>query len=145
MNTPKVLIADADEVYRRKLRDFITEKKDFEVIDVGSGEAAVNVAVQKLPSVVLLEIVLPDISGVEVCRKLKSDEKLKSIPLIIHTAKTELNDRLSAFVVGAHKYLPKPCKLSKLDYIYDSLLDALQLYDNQRPSIATEINRMRLS
>jgi DNA-binding response OmpR family regulator len=129
MNPPKVLIADADEVYRRQLRDFIIEKNDFDVIDVGSGEAAVNVAIKMLPSVVLLEIVLPDISGIEVCRKLKSDKKLKSIPVIIHTAKTGLNDRLSAYVVGAYKYLAKPCKL---DLIYNSLLGALQPYENQK-------------
>jgi len=141
MNPAKILIADADEVYRRQLRNFLNEKNDFDVIDVGSGEAAVNVAVKMLPSVVLLEIVLPDMSGIEVCRKLKSNEQLKFIPVIIHTAKTGLYDRLNAYVVGAHKYLSKPCEL---DYIYDSLLGALPLYDNQRSSITTEINRMRL-
>lgn len=140
MNTPKVLIADADDVYRRQLKNFLTEKQDFEVIDVGSGEAAVNVAVKLLPSVVLLEIVLPDMSGIEVCRKLKSDEQLKFIPVIIHTAKTGLSDRLSAYIAGAHNYLEKPCEP---DFIYDSLLGALQPYDNQRKSIATEIERMR--
>jgi len=114
----------------------------YEVFDVGSGESAVNVAVEKLPSAVLIDIMLPDMSGIEVCRKLKSDNQLKYVPVIIHTAKIGLIDRLGAFLAGAHRYLAKPCNL---DDIYDCLQGVLWPYSNQRTSKATEIDRMRPS
>jgi DNA-binding response OmpR family regulator len=142
MEQPTVLIADADEVYRRHVRDFLTRMDNFAVFDVGSGETAVNIAVQKQPSVVMLDLLLPDISGIEVCRKLKSDEKLRHIPVIIHTAKIGLRDRLSAFIAGAHEYLAKPCNL---DDIYYSLQGALRQYEYQRASMATTIDRMSRS
>ncbi|MFA6451832.1 MAG: response regulator, partial [bacterium] len=77
MKLQKVLIADADDIYRRQVREFLVEKEHFDVYDVGCGETAVSVAAKMLPSVVLLEIMFPDMSGIEVCRKLKSDEQLK--------------------------------------------------------------------
>jgi two-component system, OmpR family, phosphate regulon response regulator PhoB len=140
VTTPKVLIADADEVYRRQLRDFLSEKDNFTIYDVGSGETALITALKNPPSVVLLEIALPDMSGIEVCRKLKSNDQLKLIPVIIHSVKIGLKDRLSAYVVGAHKYLAKPCKM---DEIYECLQGALRPNDNQSGLIAMEMDRMR--
>ena len=140
VNPHKILIADADEVYRSHLRDFLTEKEDFAIYDVGSGAAAVNSAVKNPPNVVLLDIALPDISGIEVCRKFKTDDQLKFIPVIIHTAQIGFKDRLSAFLAGAHKYLSKPCNLND---IYDCLQGVLRPSDNQSTSIAAVIDRIR--
>ena len=142
MNLPKVLIADADEVYRRHLRNFLAEKDNFTIYDVGSGESAMNVAVKDQPNVVLLDIMLPDMSGIEVCRKLKTYERLKFVPVIIHTARIGLKDKLSFYLVGAHEYLAKPCNP---DYIYESLQTALHLCYGQMFSLATVIERIRRS
>lgn len=126
MDSPKVLIADADESYRRYLSEFLTRKDDFSVFDVGNGELAVDVAAKELPNVIVLDIILPDMSGFDLCKKLKSDERLKYIPVIIHSASAGFRVRLNAFVAGAHKYLSKPCSMED---IYSSVRGALRIYD----------------
>lgn len=141
MSSKKILIADADDVYRHHLRDFLIKKEGFAVFDVGNGETAVNIAIQKKPSLVVLNLDLPDMSGIEVCRKLKSDDQLKSIPVIIYTPRIVLKELLSAFVAGAQEYLAKP---SDMDDIYFSLRKTLLQYDDKSNETATEMNRMRL-
>lgn len=126
MSQIKLLIADADEVYRSKLRVYLEEKEDFEISEMGTGATVWNAAKTNQPSAVLLEIALPDINGIDVCKKIKSDDQLKFIPVIIHTANTKLEDRLNAFLMGANKYIEKPCKPED---IYACIKNVLRSYD----------------
>jgi DNA-binding response OmpR family regulator len=140
MATKNILIADADKLYRRQLRDFILTKDDFAIFDVGSGGTAVNVAAKTKPSVVLLDIMLPDMNGIEVCRKIKTNEQSKNTPVIIHTSKTGMHERLRAFLAGANRYIEKPCEL---DIIYDCLQGFITPYTrNNNLSVNDDFNRM---
>lgn|GEM_PF-2356132 len=120
-----ILIADADKLYRQKLRELFLAKDDFAVFDVGSGETAVTFATEKKPNVVLLDIMLPDMNGIEVCRKIKMNDQSKYMPIIIHTAKTGMHERLRAFLAGANRYIEKPCEF---DVVYDCLQGVITPY-----------------
>lgn len=131
MNHSKLLIADADELYRRHVRDYLMEMDCFDIFDVGSAETAMNTAIENQPDVVLIDIMLPDMSGIEVCRKIKLINHLKPTPVIIHTANICQKDRLSAFLAGAHVCLEKPCNLEEL---YECLQGVLRSYGTQGKS-----------
>src|SRR3989344_8676568 len=80
----KVLIVE-DEVKIAGLLKQKLEKEEFEVLMAGDGEEGVNLATKKIPDIILLDLILPKMNGVEVLERLEADEKTKSIPVIILT------------------------------------------------------------
>lgn len=73
-----------------------------------NGEEGLKKAEADNPDVILLDLMLPQISGLEVCRLLSANEKTRNIPIIILTAKRELSTKLSSFVAGAKRFITKP-------------------------------------
>lgn len=88
--------------------------EDFELIMATSGEAALEVLEEDIPDLILLDINLTGIDGIETCKKIKEDEKLQNIPIIFLTAKTDIDDIVLGFEVGAVDYVTKPFNKSEL-------------------------------
>jgi diguanylate cyclase (GGDEF)-like protein len=87
---------------------------DFDVIPVTSGQKALETIAQEKISLVLLDIVMPEMDGYEVCLKLKSDPATESIPIIFVTAKTDEESIAQAYSAGASDYVSKPLKRSEV-------------------------------
>ena len=102
-----ILIVD-DEADIRELVEFNLNRDGYNVISASSGERAVEKAIQKLPDLVLLDLMLPGIDGLGVCKKLKSDTKTQNIPIIMLTAKGEEIDIVTGLELGADDYVTKP-------------------------------------
>lgn len=102
----RILFVD-DEPDLVKVTTFRLKKAGYEVIAAINGEEALAVAGKDNPDVILLDLRLPLISGYEVCRRIKSDEKLKHIPVILFTASTQ-DIVAKAKELGAEDYLLKP-------------------------------------
>ncbi len=83
---------------------------DYEVFFAISGEEAMEIALNRRIDLILLDIMMPDVDGYEVCRLLKLEPRLAEIPVIFVTAKTELEDEAKGFAVGAVDYIAKPIK-----------------------------------
>ncbi len=66
------------------------------------------------PDVVLLDVMLPDLSGIEVCRRLRADSAWRDVPIVMLTARTEENDRVAGFEAGADDYVVKPFSVREL-------------------------------
>jgi diguanylate cyclase (GGDEF)-like protein/PAS domain S-box-containing protein len=81
---------------------------DFQVTVANHGERGIAIARKTTPHVILLDVMMPDIDGYEVCKRLKEDEKTADIPVIFLTAKAEQEDLLKGFAVGAVDYVTKP-------------------------------------
>jgi two-component system, NtrC family, sensor kinase len=79
-----------------------------------SGEVALNLVKQNKPDLILLDVMMPGISGFEVCQKIKADESTKNIPVIFITAKTEQKDIVEGFSLGAVDYIAKPFNLEEV-------------------------------
>lgn len=79
-----------------------------------SGQKALNIAAEKQPDLILLDVMMPGLSGYEVCGKLKENEATRDIPVIFLTAKTEVEDIMQAFEVGAVDYVTKPFKAKEV-------------------------------
>ena len=103
----KIMVVD-DEVDIRELIKFNLEKEGFDVIPVSDGESALVEAKLRNPDLIILDVMLPGIDGVEVCFKLKSDSAYKSIPIVMLSAKSDESDQLVGLKIGADDYLVKP-------------------------------------
>jgi len=89
---------------------------------VGGGREALTVVPEQRPDLVLLDLMLPDVSGVEICRKLKGDAATRDIPIVMVTAKGDEVDRVVGFELGADDYVVKPYSLRELLLRVDAVL-----------------------
>ncbi|MFZ5445559.1 MAG: response regulator [Myxococcota bacterium] len=102
-----VLIVD-DERDLASLVEFNLQQAGLEASIALTGEQALSLAKQRVPDVVLLDLMLPDISGKEVCRRLRAEPRTKDVPIVMLTARGEELDRVEGFEVGADDYVTKP-------------------------------------
>jgi len=102
-----VLVVD-DEQHIIELIEFNLRKEGYTVVTVQSGESALEAAVDSAPSLIVLDLMLPGIDGLTVCRKLKADPDTASIPIIMLTARSDDADVVTGLELGADDYLTKP-------------------------------------
>jgi two-component system phosphate regulon response regulator PhoB len=109
----RVLIVD-DERDLCRLLDFNLRQEGFETEVALTGEEALAAARRKVPDLVLLDLMLPDIPGTEVCKQLKAGERTRQARVIMLTAKGEEVDRVVGFQLGADDYVTKPFSVREL-------------------------------
>jgi two-component system cell cycle response regulator DivK len=102
-----VLVVDDHEDNRRILRDLL-RSAGYEVIEATTGEAGVATAKARTPDLILMDIQLPGIDGYEATRRIKADEALRRIPLIVVTSYALSGDDAKALAAGADAYVAKP-------------------------------------
>jgi two-component system phosphate regulon response regulator PhoB len=107
MTRTKILVVD-DEADIRELVRLNLAREGYDVFDCESGEQALSLSRSKGPDLVVLDLMLPGIDGLEVCRRLKADPKTTQIPIVILTAKGEESDVVAGLEVGADDYVAKP-------------------------------------
>lgn len=104
----KIMIVDDEPMNLIVLNETLKGPYDLSLID--GGEKAVIEAKKNLPDLILLDVMMPDISGHEVCRILKSDPNTKHIPIIFVSAMSEIKDEAFGFSIGAVDYITKPVR-----------------------------------
>jgi twitching motility two-component system response regulator PilH len=109
----KVLLVEDSLVDTEKLTSFL-EKKGFAVLGVRSGEEAQLRLKSQKPNLILLDVILPGLSGFELCRKLKANPETQKIPVIICSTKNKEVDKTWGKMSGADAYLTKPVDESTL-------------------------------
>lgn len=109
MSKKKILIVE-DEESLLKLESILLTSKGYEVRGVPNGMAALESLKEEQPDLILLDIMLPEIDGFEVCRRIKSEPSTKHIPIIMLTAKKSREDMARGEQVGADWYITKPFK-----------------------------------
>jgi two-component system phosphate regulon response regulator PhoB len=92
------------------------------VIVVGSGREALTAVPEHRPDLVLLDLMLPDVSGIEICRKLKGEPGTREVPIVMVTARGDEVDRVVGFELGADDYVVKPYSLRELLLRVDAVL-----------------------
>ena len=101
-----MLIEDeVDMVYALTLQ---LEAINFEVLSATDGQAGLDMACNKNPDLIILDVMLPKIDGYKICRMLKFDERYKKIPIIMFTARVQDQDKKLGQEVGADAYITKP-------------------------------------
>ena len=103
----KILIVE-DERDIVELLQYHLQESGFETDYVRNGADALHRAVEKSPDLILLDLMLPEVDGLIVCRLLKNDPRTKNIPIVMVTAKTEARDRIAGLELGVDDYITKP-------------------------------------
>lgn len=103
----KILIVE-DEKDIIKMLEYNLKKEGFKVIDARDGEDALDLALREYPDLILLDLMLPGMDGLEVCKALKKEAKTSSIPIIMLTAKGQESDKVVGLELGADDYITKP-------------------------------------
>jgi two-component system, OmpR family, alkaline phosphatase synthesis response regulator PhoP len=107
MKNKNILIVEDEEDLQELVKYNLT-KEGYHVHCVGSGELGLQEARKKLPDLLVLDLMLPGMNGLEVCRQLKEDSNTNHIPIIMLTAKGEESDIVSGLELGADDYITKP-------------------------------------
>ncbi|HNQ02697.1 MAG TPA: phosphate regulon transcriptional regulator PhoB [Syntrophales bacterium] len=110
---PRILIVD-DEKDIVDLVAYNLEKEGYEVLKAFDGETALSIVRTKRPDLVVLDLMLPGIQGLEVCRRLRADPELGSVPIVMLTAKGEEVDKVLGLEMGADDYITKPFSVKEL-------------------------------
>lgn len=103
----KILIVD-DQPANRDILTKALEPKGYKILSAPSGEIALRIALRAIPDLILLDILMPGLSGFEVCQRLKQEPSTQDIPVIFVTAKDETEDVLEGFRLGGVDYITKP-------------------------------------
>jgi putative two-component system response regulator len=127
-SVPKVLIVDDNET-NVELICMHLKPFNYQIQKAYDGDQALQMVAKDEPDLILLDLMMPRISGYEVCQRLKSDPKTALIPIIIITALRELDDKIKAMDLGADDFLIKPFNKIELLTRIRSLLRMKQLYD----------------
>ena len=91
-----------------KMLEYNLKKEGFKTLSASDGEDALDLAVRRHPDLVILDLMLPGMDGLEVCKNLKRDTKTASIPVIMLTAKSQESDKIVGLELGADDYMTKP-------------------------------------
>ena len=113
MSVANILIVE-DEESLAQLLQYNLEKEGYKTFRAADGEEAMLLADETPPDLVLLDWMLPKLSGIEVCRRLRASRKTRNTPIIILTARAEETDRIRGLDTGADDYLVKPISMTEL-------------------------------
>ena len=106
-NKPKILVVDDDEINVGLIKQ-ILEKINYQVVEAYNGEDALTKIEEESPDLLILDVMMPKINGLEVCRRVKSSEKTRLTPVVMLTAKNFIEDKVTGFELGADDYITKP-------------------------------------
>jgi adenylate cyclase len=127
-NPPRILIVDDNEMNRDILVTRL-ETQGYELSQAADGEEALVAAKEHLPDLILLDVMMPKLDGIEVCRRLKADPSMPFMPIILVTAKAASEDVVTGLEAGADEYLTKPIDQMALVARVKSVLRIKELHD----------------
>ena len=113
VDQPKILVVE-DEPSQREVLAYNLKAEGFLVISADNGEDALLLVEEEKPDLILLDWMMPNLSGIEVCRRLKSSNKTRAIPIIMVSARSEEMDKVRGLEIGADDYLVKPYSVIEL-------------------------------
>ncbi|MBI2857242.1 MAG: response regulator [Chloroflexi bacterium] len=118
----KILLADDEETVRSLVAATIRDDSQYVLFEARNGIEALDIARREKPDLLLLDIVMPGLSGFEVCRRLKSDPETSGISIVILTALAQEADREKGRSVGADDYFSKPFSPTALIQMVEQML-----------------------
>ena len=137
-----VLIVDDNIKNLDLFKDFV-ESWGYETVTAQQGKDAISLAERYLPDIILLDVMLPGMSGYEVCRELKENTKTQHIPVVMITVLNDIADRIHGYKIGADQFLVKPVDYNELHAILDSLFGKKSMFD-QMESRGTVIESLNV-
>jgi DNA-binding response OmpR family regulator len=116
-----ILVVD-DDLQTVKLISLLLQRKGYRILPATSGAQALAKAETEQPDLIILDVMMPDMNGLEVCRRLRANPRTSAIPILMFTAKTAVGDKIAGFQAGADDYLTKPVHPAELISRVEALL-----------------------
>jgi len=113
MKRPRILVVEDEPDLQELVRHHLAREK-YDVAVAGDGETALREAHRRIPDLVVLDLMLPGIDGLEVCRRLRADPRTAAVPIVMLTAKGEETDAVIGLAQGADDYIRKPFGVKEL-------------------------------
>lgn len=126
---PKILVVD-DDASTRKMINTALDQNGYDVVEAGTAADAIEAINREDPDVVLLDLILPDGDGVQVCKEVR---EYSEVSIIMVTAKRDLTDRLAGLDAGADDYVTKPLSMGELVARIKSLLRRRRMREEEEP------------
>ncbi|MEE9190614.1 MAG: response regulator [Candidatus Neomarinimicrobiota bacterium] len=133
-----VLIIDDEWFFIEPLALFL-KKNGFDIQTAADGFEGLNKIRERLPDIIILDIMLPNCSGLQICNLIKQDIKYRQMPIIIVTAKEGEKDKSHAFDSGADYFVPKPVDYDKLLEIINEVFNNSIIEEQDGPLLKTTI------
>jgi len=124
----KILVVDDSKTNLILLKTYL-DHMGLTVLLCEDGKTAIKTAVSQLPDAILLDVMMPDIDGYEVCKKLKGDSRTSSIPIIFISAKSQTSDKIKGLELGATDYITKPFNVGELKARIGAALQIVELQE----------------
>ena len=129
MRTPPLILIVDDNPANLEIFEMRLAANNYEIITASDGQEGLAMAKERLPDLILLDIMMPKMDGIEVCRYLRAESSLPFMPIIIVTAKTDSKDVVAGLEAGADEYLTKPVNHAALVARVKSMLRIKLLHD----------------
>jgi len=123
MDNQNILVVEDEEEIQELVR-YNLRNDGYGVVCAGTGEDALKQARANAPDLIVLDLMLPGLDGLEVCRKLKEDPKTREIAIVMLTAKSADEDKQQGMEAGANLFLPKPISPQRLIQLVDEVVQA---------------------
>ncbi len=134
-NAPLVLLVEDNEDFRFYLKDNL--KSSFKILEASNGKEGWQKALALHPQLVVSDISMPEMNGIELCKKLKSDKRTKHIPIILLTALTAEDEQLRGLETGASDYMTKPFNF---EILHSKIKNLLNLHQTLKKTYSKHIN-----
>jgi two-component system cell cycle response regulator DivK len=121
----KRVLAVEDNISNMILISRVVEAEGYELLEADDGNLALELLAREVPDLILLDINIPGVHGLELAQRLKADDRLAHIPLIATTANVLLGDREKCLEAGCDDYLPKPLDIRQLRLLMRTYLDGV--------------------
>ncbi|MBN2480406.1 MAG: response regulator [Bacteroidales bacterium] len=109
---PQILIVDDSADLRAHIIENLRDR--FHLYEAGDGKEGLNKSVEMVPDLIITDLAMPEMNGLEMCEKLKTDERTSHIPVIMLTSRTSVENRIEGFEKGADDYINKPFNMQEL-------------------------------
>jgi diguanylate cyclase (GGDEF)-like protein len=128
-----ILIVDDSRSNRRLIRQ-VLEKRGHSCLEAEDGEQGIAVAIEHKPELIVLDIMMPDLDGFEVCRRLRANEQTAYLPILFLSAKDQVEDRVRGLVAGGDDFVTKPFSIRELQARIERLLARSSVYLDANPT-----------
>jgi two-component system alkaline phosphatase synthesis response regulator PhoP len=139
-----ILMVDDEEDIVEMVRYNLT-KEGYDVSGAANGEDAIRIAKKAVPDLIILDLMLPGVDGLDVCKVLKNDQRTKNIPIIMLTAKCEETDIILGLELGADDYIAKPFSLKVLRARVKAVLRRTKSADYDRDDAVIQVQGLTIN
>lgn len=119
-NRPVVLLVEDNDEFRAYLKEVF--QQEYQILDAPNGKAGLELTLERIPDLIVSDVMMPEMDGIELCRIIKTDRRISHIPVVLLTARAEDEQQIQGYQTGADAYVTKPFRLDILQAMVANLI-----------------------